>query len=160
MYQSLEQFSKSWIFKRNDPKVEPEDLQEIRLLSEQRAGQIWRDYISDEQIHPDHFSDREWLKKASTQAPDGKLQWEKAWDSEQASLPEGILAHFSAWGDDTTVFFCCHNELVFELPWGVFKRTWKAFLFLDNGPLLVGKKKKQAVQFHSNGWVNLLFRES
>jgi len=40
----------------------------------------------------------------------------------------------------------------------VFKRTWKAFLFLDNGPILVGKKKKQALQFHSNGWVNLLLR--
>ncbi|MCW8357080.1 DUF2947 domain-containing protein [Marinomonas pontica] len=160
MYQPLEQFSKYWIFKRNDPKVADEDLQGIRLLDESRASQVWRDYISDEQVHPDHFSDRDWLKKNSAQAPDGKFQWEKAWDRDDASLPDEMRAHFSAWGADTTVFFCCHNELVFEMNWGVFQRTWKAFLFLDNGPVLVGKKKKQAAQFHSNGWANLLFRES
>ncbi|MBJ7537601.1 DUF2947 family protein [Marinomonas transparens] len=156
MYQSLESFSKSWVFKRNDPKVEPEDLQKIRLLSEQRAEQIWRDYISSEHLHPDHFSDYDWLKK-----PDlliSKVSWEKAWDGEDMSLPGELAEHFSAWGEDTTVFFCCHNELVFELPWGVFKRSWKAFLFLDNGPILVGKKKKQAAQFHSNGLANLLLR--
>lgn len=160
MYQPLESFSKSWIFKRNDPKVEKEDLEKIHLLSEQRAGQIWRDYISSDQLHPDHFTDQDWLASESSKATSIKAQWEKAWDSEQAELPEELLAHFANWGEDTTVFFCCHNELVFELSWGVFKRTWKAFLFLDNGPVLVGKKKKQAAQFHSNGWVNLLLRAS
>ncbi len=73
MYQPLECFSKNWIFKRNDPKVEPEDFQEIRLLSEQRAAQIWRDYISDEQVHPDHFTDKDWLKKTTDKAPITKL---------------------------------------------------------------------------------------
>lgn len=158
MYQSLEQFSKSWIFKRNDPKVELEDLQAIRLMSEQGAAQIWRDYISDEQIHPDHFSERDWAKKSDAQAAEGKVQWEGVWDSDQPALPDAVLLHFSTWGEETKVFFCCQNELVFELTWGVFKRTWKAFLFLDNGPILVGKKKKQAIQFHSNGSANLLFR--
>jgi len=160
LYQPLECFTKSWIFKRNDPKIESEDLENIRLFSEQRAGQIWRDYISDEQIHPDHFTDYDWMKKVSAQAPNPKVQWEKIWDSEQSSLPDELVEHFAPWGDDTLVYFCCNNELVFELTWGVFKRSWKAFLFLDNGPVLVGKKKKQAAQFHSNGWVNLLFRES
>ncbi|ETX09829.1 hypothetical protein MUS1_05800 [Marinomonas ushuaiensis DSM 15871] len=160
MYQPLERFSKQWIFKRNDPKVEQEDLERIHLLSEQRASQIWLSYISDEQIHPDHFTDRDWLKKTNSQLEITKVQWERTWDSDKEALPEDVLAHFSTWGEDTLVFFCCHNELVFELPWGVFKRAWKAFLFLDNGPVLVGKKKKQAAQFHSNGWVNLLLRES
>lgn len=160
MYQPLDSFSKQWIFKRNDPKIDQEDLEKIHLLNEQRASQIWLSYISDEQIHPDHFTDRDWLKKTKSQLEVAKTQWEKAWDSEDESLPDDVLAHFSAWGDDTLVFFCCHNELIFELTWGVFKRTWKAFLFLDNGPVLVGKKKKQAAQFHSNGWVHLLLRDS
>lgn len=160
MYQPLDCFPKSWVFKRNDPKVEPADLQEIRLLSEERAGQVWRDYISEEHTHPDHLTDKDWVKAIKAQVPSGKLQWEKVWDSEQLSLPDEFLSHFAAWGDDTTVFFCCHSDVVFEVKWGVFKRTWKAFLFLDNGPVLVGKKKKQAAQFHSNGWVNLLLRAS
>jgi hypothetical protein len=160
LYQPLESFPKNWIFKRNDPKVEAEDLEKIRLLSEQKASQIWRDYISSEQIHPDHFSDRDWLNSNDAKAPISKVQWEKSWDSESPDLPDELLTHLMAWGDDTLVFFCCHNELVFELTWGVFKRTWKAFLFLDNGPILIGKKKKQAVQFQSNGWANLLVRVS
>lgn len=158
MYQSLDQFPKSWIFKRQDPKVMPEDLQAIRLLSEERAAQIWRDYVSDGQVHPDHFTANDWLNKDAAKVMDGKLQWEKVWDSEQSALPDAVLEHFASWGEDTTVFFCCHSDVVFELPWGVFQRCWKAFLFLDNGPVLVGKKKKHAAQFHSNGWMNLLLR--
>ena len=155
-YQSLETFSKNWIFKRHDPKVEPQDLQQIGLLSELKAAQIWRDYISSEHLHPDHFADYDWLKKPDLLV--SKVAWEKAWDSEESALPEACLLHFSSWGEDTLVFFCCHNELVFELPWGVFKRCWKAFLFLDNGPVLIGKKKRQAAQFYSNGSLNLLVR--
>ena len=158
MYQPIEHFSKCWVFRREDPKVALEDFQNIHFSTEQRASQIWRDYISDEQIHPDHFTDRDWLNKESAKVTNGKVHWEKTWDSETLALPDELLAHCSTWGDDTTVFFCCHNEVVFELKWGVFQRTWKAFLFLDNGPVLVGKKKKQAVQFHSNGWANLLLR--
>lgn len=160
MYQPLESFSKSWIFKRNDPKVEKQDLDQIGLLNEQRASQIWRDYISSDQLHPDHFTGQDWLASESAKASLEKVQWERTWDSEQPELPQDVLEHFVNWGDDTKVFFCCHNELVFELSWGVFKRTWKAFLFLDNGPILVGKKKKQAIQFHSNGWADLLLRVS
>lgn len=153
-YQLLDSFSKNWIFKREDPKVEAADLAQIRLLDEARASNIWRDYISDSQIHPDHFTDNDWIKGQSAV----QVKWENVWESESACLPEDILEHVAAWGDDTLVFFCCNNELVFELPWAVFKRSWKAFLFLDNGPILVAKKKKQAVQFHSSGMASLLLR--
>jgi hypothetical protein len=40
---------------------------------------------------------------------------------------------------------------VIETTWDVFKRTWKNFLFMDDGPLLIGKKRDQVVQFMSNG---------
>ncbi|MCB5162188.1 DUF2947 family protein [Marinomonas algarum] len=158
MYQSIETFSKRWIFKREDPKVDAEDFAQIHLLTESAAEQIWRDYISVDQLHPDHFTIQDWPKKEAAQVIEGKLSWEKAWDSSESNLPDGFLAHFETWGDDTKVYFCCHSGLVFEVTWGVFKRTWKAFLFLDNGPVLVGRKKKQAAQFHSSGWANLLYR--
>lgn len=155
-YTSLDSFSKSWIFRREDPKVEVQDLAEIRLLDEQSAASVWRDYISDGQIHPDHFTEQDWPNAVERQVM--KVAWEKRWDATEEALPEEILAHFAAWGEETKVFFCCHNELVFEMPWAVFKRTWKAFLFLDNGPILVGRKKNQAVQFHSDGMATLLLR--
>ncbi|SBS34547.1 hypothetical protein MSP8887_02175 [Marinomonas spartinae] len=155
-YTSLDSFSKNWIFKREDPKVTTQDLAEIRLLDEQGAASVWRDYISDNQIHPDHFTEQDWPNKAELQVM--KVAWEKRWDSTEEALPEEVLTHVTTWGEETKVFFCCHNELVFEMPWGVFKRTWKAFLFLDNGPILVGRKKSQAVQFHSDGMATMLFR--
>ncbi|KZN12653.1 DUF2947 family protein [Marinomonas sp. TW1] len=158
MYQALSLFSKSWIFKRQDPKVVPEDLAQIHFLVASKAEQIWRDYISQDQLHPDLFTEHDWPNKVPEGIEINKAHWEKVWDSEASELPEEVLAHCNHWGEDTIVYFCCHNEQVFELNWGVFKRTWKAFLFLDNGPILVGKKKKQALQFHSNGWVNLLMR--
>lgn len=46
MYQALSQFSKRWIFHRQDPKVQPDDLAQIHYLTESKAEQIWRDYIS------------------------------------------------------------------------------------------------------------------
>ncbi|MCV2402642.1 DUF2947 domain-containing protein [Marinomonas sp. C2222] len=159
MYQPLETFSKFWIFKRDDPKIEPNDLDGIRLLTEQRANDIWRDYISDEQLHPDKLSDESWLNSSSLMSDEvSKVQWEKVWESDREQLPEDFLSHFSAWGEDTKIYFCCHNELIFETTWSIFQRTWKAFLFLDNGPILIGKKKKQAAQFFSSGWCNLLLR--
>lgn len=153
-YQSLDSFSKSWIFKREDPKVEPEDLAQIHWLDETRAASVWRDYISEAHIHPDHFDESDWAKQGVL----GQVKWESVWESDEADLPELLLEHVAPWGEDTLVFFCCHNELVFEMTWSVFKRTWKAFLFLDNGPVLVAKKKKQAIQFHSTGNASLLSR--
>lgn len=159
MYQNLDNFPKSWIFKRGDPKIETSDLGEIRLLTEQRASDIWRDYISDEQLHPDKLSDDCWLNNSGLMPDEmSKIQWEKVWESDELMLPEDFITHFSTWGDDTKVYFCCHNELIFETKWSVFRRTWKAFLFLDNGPILIGRKKKQAAQFFNSGWCNLLLR--
>lgn len=155
-YKSLDSFSKSWIFRREDPKVSEQDLAAIRLQDDARSAGTWRDYISDNQLHPDHFTEKDWLENSDLQI--AKIQWEKVWDSASPHLPDELLEHVESWGDDTTVFFCCDSELVFEMPWAVFKRTWKTFLFLDNGPVLVAKKKKQAVQFHSNGMATLLLR--
>ena len=160
MYQALSQFSKRWIFHRQDPKVQPDDLAQIHYLTESKAEQIWRDYISQEHLHPEHLTEQEWPNKTPKGLELHKVHWEKVWESESLDLPEEVLLHCAHWGEDTTVYFCCHNEQIFELSWGVFKRTWKAFLFLDNGPILIGKKKKQALQFHSNGWVNLLMRNA
>lgn len=156
-YQLLENFSKYWVFQREDPKISPEDLAQIRLLSEKRAGQIWHDYVSPVHLHPDHFSSTDWPNDKTLKM--NSVPWEPEWEGDAPALPSAILEHVSHWGEDTQVFFCCHSELVFELTWGVFKRTWKAFLFLDNGPLLIGRKKKQAVQFYSTGMAHLLVRQ-
>lgn len=156
MYQSLESFNKYWIFKRQDPLVHPGDLQKIQWLSESAAANIWRDYVSSAQIHPDHLTENDWPANEASQQ--GVIAWESAWESDDNSLPLECLEHLDSWGEETKVYFCNHNEQVFETTWGVFQRSWKAFLFMDNGPILLGRKKKQAVQFFPNGKATLLLR--
>ena len=82
----------------------------------------------------------------------GKL--ERIWDSEEASLPQGILEHLH-WDQNTVVYYCSTHQNVIETTWAVFKRCWKNFLFMDDGVILIGKKRKDAVQFLSNGQFKL-----
>lgn len=155
-YQSLDSFEKSWAFKRQDPFIAKEDLQAIKPLNVSSANQIWHDYISHNQLHPDHFTDEDWPKKKEAQL--GLGEWEDCWDSDITLLPETVAQHLSKWQTETTVYFCYHSDQVIETTFAVFQRSWKNFLFFDNGPLLIGRRKKQAVQFFSNGHYHLLQR--
>lgn len=157
-YQPLDGFAKAWIFKRSDPFIQPEDLAHIKPFSELRANQVWRDYISQERTHPDHLNQKDW-----SQDPDAiglNLDWQPRWESDDEPLPDEVLAHLENWQDDNIIYFCYHQDDVIETSYGVFKRSWKNFLFFDNGPLLLGKKKKQAVQFFSDGTCTLLSKKS
>ena len=75
-----------------------------------------------------------------------KASWQEAWDSDENTLPELILSHLD-WDDNTNVLFFYDADRVVETTWKVFKAAWKNFLFFDDGPILLGKKRKQAVQF-------------
>ncbi|TDO99778.1 DUF2947 domain-containing protein [Marinomonas balearica] len=155
-YIPLSSFPKSWVFNRRDPFVSEEDKQEIKWLSESSAADIWRDYVSADHLHPELLKESDWVVDSANEI--GREAWEVRWESDDETLPEFILEHLGNWGEDTKVFYCCSNEIVFETTWGVFKRTWKAFLFLENGPVLIGRKKKQAVQFCTDGFARTLNR--
>lgn len=155
-YSDFNRFKKAWAFKRNDPNIPVETLEKIRVLSVDFANTIWRDYVSKDQLHPDHLTPDDWLNRESQKQ--GVVHWESRWDSEESALPDEVLQHVGHWGDDTVVFFCYHSDEVIETTWSVFSHHWKNFLFFDNGPILFGKKKKQAVQFFSNGQCQLLLR--
>ena len=77
-------------------------------------------------------------------------KWEAQWESDEDTLPESIIEHL-AWPSNTVVYYCNDRKQVIETTWDVFQRTWKNFLFMDDGPLLIGKKRDQVVQFMSNG---------
>lgn len=153
-YRSLAQVGKEWVFRRNEPFVSEEDRAAILLLSEPAGANIWRDYVSADFLFPDQFGSDVWVNTNIQ----GSAEWETAWESDEEMLPEEVLAHVETWGHDTKVYFCCHSDLVLETTWGVFQRTWKAFLFLDSDAVLIGRKKKQALQFCENGVVSLLLR--
>mgnify|MGYP000047093416 FL=1 len=157
-YQSFASYPKAWIFKRKDPEISDADLEQLLVMSELRANQLWQDYVSKTHLHPDHFDATDWLKNPAQQL--ALVNWEKRWESNEMALPAEVLQHLEHWGDDTRIYFAYNSDEIIETSWGVFQRSWKNFLFFDNGPVLLGKKKQQAVQFFSDGKCQLLNRSA
>lgn len=153
-YRPLSASGKDWVFLREEPFVSADDRASIQLLTETAGANIWRDYVSDTYLYPDLFDKEVWVK-TNVQAD---VDWEKRWESDVPEMPEEALEFCGQWGDDTRIYFCCHSDLVLETTWSVFCRNWKAFLFLDSDGVLIGRKKKQALQFKENGRLSLLVR--
>ncbi|WP_406802720.1 DUF2947 domain-containing protein [Alkalimarinus alittae] len=147
-YIDLSEYRNAWVFRHQDMPVSAEDLAQIKPLSESSAYQLWRQRISKEADLPTEWESGDWA--ANENAWQHKEIWQKAWDSSSPDLPELITEHID-WADNVTVFFCYESSKIIETSWAVFKRNWKNFLFFDDGPILIARKKKQAVQFFQNG---------
>ena len=147
-YVELEQYSRKWIFTHASMPVEADDLEQIKPFTQARSSQIWREHISSQSPGADHFEKGDWAHVDKIWSE--SMDWQNAWDSDDIDLPPELL-EFIDWEDNTTVFFCYEKYNVIETKWGVFKRNWKNFLFFDDGPILIGRKKQQALWFNSNG---------
>lgn len=147
-YLPLEDCPKAWVFRHKDMPVPPQDLALIKPLAPLRAADLWRSLISKQANHPDHFDKSDWPAQEKTWLERGT--WQQAWESDDPALPALVVEHFP-WDDNTVVFFCYDSEQVLETTWEVFKRHWKNFLFYDDGPLLVGRKRRQVAQFFNSG---------
>jgi hypothetical protein len=147
-YIPIEQLKNAWIFRHKSLPVDDADLNKIKPMTAARANIIWDTFVSKQVDHPDFFRKGDWPFDKSSWLEHGK--WEIIWDSHDVNLPELILKHLP-WDNNTVVYFCSARNHVIETTWQVFKRCWKNFLFIDDGPLLIGKKRKEAVQFNANG---------
>lgn len=147
-YISLDELKNAWIFKHKSLPISSEDKSKIKPMSSVRAVQLWDTFVSKQVDHPDFFKQGDWPFEAKNWLE--SANWESIWDSDDEGLPSLIIEHLS-WDDNTVVYFCTSREKVIETTWLVFKRCWKNFLFMDDGTLLIGKKRNEAVQFFSNG---------
>ena len=151
-YQSLEDYSRKWIFTHQSMPVSAEDLVHIKPYTQARSSQLWRDHISQHSPDAERLTKDDWASKQANWIE--TIDWQQRWESDDESLPEEILS-FIDWTDDVTVYFCYEKYNIVETKWGVFKKAWKNFLFFDELPFLIGKKKKQALWFDSKGNVQL-----
>ncbi|WP_430463033.1 DUF2947 family protein [Thalassolituus sp. LLYu03] len=135
--------------------VPTDDLADIRPLADADAQQFWRQHISKEATHATHFMNDDWPARNGVWTDQG--EWQVCWESESAELPELIAAHLS-WEDNTIVYFCHTSSHVLQTSWRTFKKHWKNFLFYDDEPILIGKKRQQVVRFHSDGTFELGIR--
>jgi hypothetical protein len=147
-YTPLEQLKNAWIFKHKSLPISEKDLSKIKPMIKDRANVLWDTFISRQVDHPDFFKKGDWPFDQSNWQDQGK--WEGIWDSNEENLPELITVSI-LWDNNTVVYYCSNRENVIETTWAVFKRCWKNFLFMDDGCILIGKKRKESVQFNSNG---------
>ena len=147
-YIPLEQLKNAWVFKRKDLPIADPDMLAIKPMSLARSATLWATSISQTVDHPDFFTEDDWVLKKEHCTSTGR--WEERWDSEEPKLPDEIINHLD-WQDNTTVYFALSRKIVIETSWAVFKRCWKNFLMMDDGPFLIAKKRDQYVQFLSDG---------
>ena len=155
-YISLEDYKQAWVFRHRDLPVPQEDLAQIKPLSPARAAEIWNNLVSHQTDHPAFFRQGDWPNRNKTwQQTDN---WQAAWEADAPEMPDFITTH-CRWDDNTVVYFCHERNHVLETTWAVFKRHWKNFLFMDDGPILLGKKRREAVQFLQNGNAKVGYRD-
>ncbi|MEZ8194684.1 DUF2947 domain-containing protein [Vibrio cortegadensis] len=151
-YTTLDEYQRKWIFTHQSMPVPEEDLALIKPMTQSRAAQFWKENISPQSPDAERFSSQDWPSKDSNWSD--KVDWMAAWESDEADLPEGVEAHID-WQDDVTVYFCYEKYNILETKWSIFKKHWKNFLFYDDGPILLGRRRNEALWFDSKGKVRL-----
>ncbi|MGB0733193.1 MAG: DUF2947 domain-containing protein [Pontibacterium sp.] len=148
-YQPLDEYSKAWIFRHKDLPVSEADLALIKPMTQTRAETLWSTFISKEAPHYSYFTNSDWPEKRGVwQAAEA---WQGDWESEEQAMPEALSVFLSSWDERLTVYMCYENDHIIETQWAVFKRNWKNFLFIDDGPILMGRRQQKVVQFFDNG---------
>lgn len=147
-YIELNDFKYAWIFRHQSMPLNEKLTKLIKPMSTTRANNLWDEFISKQVDHPDFFKKGDWAANNKSWLDNG--EWESRWESDTAELPESITTYLN-WDNNTAVYYCINRNLIIETTWINFQRCWKNFLFLDDGTILIGKKRQQAVQFSSDG---------
>ncbi|WP_070965361.1 DUF2947 domain-containing protein [Vibrio sonorensis] len=152
-YLTLDEYQRKWIFTHQSMPLPEGSLAEIKPMTQARSAQLWKENISAHSPDSERLSSTDWPSVENNWIE--AVDWMANWESEQTdSLPEAVLAHID-WQDDVTVYFCYEKYNVIETKWSTFKKHWKNFLFYDDGPILIARRRKQALWFNDKGQVKL-----
>ncbi|OOF21604.1 DUF2947 domain-containing protein [Salinivibrio sp. IB872] len=155
-YIPLSDYKRKWIFTHQSLPIAESDLADIKPMTEARAGQLWQEFVSKDSPTPDHFGKQDWPTHQSVWK--NRLVWQSAWDNDE-DLPDEFLANFP-WEDNIVIYFCYDKHNVVESRWGIFKKYWKNFLFYDDKPILLGRRRKEVAMFEQSGEVVIGTRQS
>ncbi|PKF77284.1 DUF2947 domain-containing protein [Vibrio sp. vnigr-6D03] len=154
-YLSLDDYQRKWIFTHQSMPVPEAELSHIKPMTQARAAQLWKENISAQSPDSERLSSQDWPMKTSNWLHE--VDWMQDWDSDIEDLPAEVLEHID-WQDDVTVYFCYEKYNVIETKWVFFKRHWKNFLFYDDGPILIARRRNEALWFSGNGNVKVGYR--
>jgi hypothetical protein len=136
-----------WNFYHDRHPIDPADLAEIRPLDEPSAASLWQELVSADprQRHPMLLPSGHWVGRLVATFPG----WQDAW-GQPAGHPDpvaGFLRSQIGWPNAAEVYFIWMRERAVRVPWGVFLRTWRNFLFSNEGPFLVRLQHPEFVFF-------------
>ncbi|MDA9555897.1 DUF2947 domain-containing protein [Vibrio sp.] len=152
-YLPVDEYSRKWIFTHPSMPLNEQALAEIKPMDQARSMQFWKENVSATSPDYERFASSDWPEKLDSW--DSETEWMPEWDNDDSDdLPSEVLAHID-WQDDVTVYFCYEKYNIIETKWVTFKKHWKNFLFYDDGPILIARRRKQALWFHSNGKVKI-----
>lgn len=151
-YTPLDDFKYAWVFRHKSLPLTDKQKALIKPMVKQRANVLWDTFISKQVDHPDFFKQGDWPNNDENWQE--KIMWQSRWESDEEQLPEEISEHCQ-WDLNTVVYYCINRDLVIESTWQNFQQTWKNFLFMDDGTVLIAKKRQQAIQFFSSGQCKL-----
>ena len=151
-YLPLDEYQRKWIFTHQSMPLPAEDLEKIKPMTQARASQFWKENVSPQSPDAERLSSQDWPSKSSNW--NEEISWMANWEADEPEMPEEIL-NFIDWQDDVTVYFCYEKYNVLETKWSVFKKHWKNFLFYDDGPILLGRRRSEALWFATNGTVKI-----
>ncbi|SIS66393.1 DUF2947 domain-containing protein [Neptunomonas antarctica] len=147
-YIPLNEYRHLWFYQHQDMPISADDLSLIKPMTVKRASEIWALNISQDSLDASELAKDDWANQAASWDETGF--WQSAWEGDADALPE-LVDEYIGWEGNSIVYFCYSGEHVVETTWDIFRKHWKNFLFLDDGPLLIGKKRKEAIQFQQNG---------
>jgi hypothetical protein len=142
-----------WNFFHATQPVAPDDRALILPLEEPSARSLWAELVSSvpRERHPMLLPRDHWTGDMVAWGPD----WRQSWP---ASSPDSVAEFLTArvgWPADAETYFLWMRERAVRVPWGVFLRTWRAFLFSDEGPFLVRLQSPEFVVFPPRGLVGV-----
>ncbi|NUP05743.1 MAG: DUF2947 family protein [Polyangiaceae bacterium] len=150
--------ARDWAFFDADERPSAEDAVTIRPLTEPAARAVWARLISGDasERHPMLLGPDRWLRPATCAAPN----WVDVWNAPRTE-PDPITAFLTEllqWPPSMPILFFWMRERVVSVPWAVFLRTWRLFLFDDEAPFFLSLEAPQVVTFYPRGRLGLCAR--
>jgi DUF2947 family protein len=143
-----------WAFFHPTHVIAPEDRACIGCLEDAAARSLWHELVSTHrrERHPMLLPSDHWSCRLEANGPNWQTSWERPLSSDDVAA---FLRSRIAWPEDAEVFFIEMRERALRTLWSVFLRTWRNFLFSDEGPILVSLHHPEFVSFGPSGFMGI-----
>lgn len=147
-YVDMKDFEGSWIFYIDDVRVQDEELEEIKPLTDNYSSFLWKKYISEKSVHIMLMKEDEYLLK-----PKSIYNFNKDWNSRKYQDLAAALYEALDFDCKDTIYFFWNCNWGVEISWEFFLKHWINFLFEDEGPIIINPCSYNCVLFSPQGEV-------